>query len=60
MQSWAAADRKAHLEDLYWEAWRAARYRKWGVNTMPAGLDADERAIYDSGLAAGDSDRRAA
>jgi len=60
IRSTAAQDRKAHLDELYWEAYRAAQYRKWGANTIPDGLDAEERAAYDAGLAGGDADRRQA
>lgn len=53
-------DRKAHLEALYWEAYRAAQYRRYGTNHIPEGLTAAERAVYNAGLAGGDSDRRQA
>lgn len=55
-----AAQRQQHLDALYWEAYRAAQYRKFGTNEVPPGLDAGEREIYDAGLAGGDADRRAA
>jgi len=48
------------LDALYWTAYRAAQYRKWGANTVPEGLSADEREAYEAGLAGGDADRRQA
>lgn len=58
-EEWLAA-RQPHLLDLYFAAYRAAQYRKWGVNEVPAGLDGEERRAYEAGLAAGDADRRQA
>lgn len=54
------AARRQRLDDLYFGAYAAAQYRKWGVNEVPAGLDAEERRAYEAGLAAGDADRRQA
>lgn len=52
--------RKSHLEALYWQAYDAAQYRRSGTNEVPAGLDDEEREMYEAGLAGGDSDRRQA
>lgn len=60
LRSTLTLDRKARLTDLYWEAYRAAQYRKYGVNRIPDGLDAEEREAYDAGLAGGDADRQQA
>lgn len=51
---------RTRLDDLYWTAYRAAQYRKWGVNTMPGGLTNEERQMYEAGLAGGSADRRQA
>lgn len=55
----ATATRREHLEALYWEAYDAAQYRQQGANTVPPGLDDEEREMYQAGLAGGDSHRRA-
>lgn len=60
MRLTAAAQRRARLEVIFWQAYDRAQYRKYGVNEIPAGLDAGEREAYDAGLAGGDADRRQA
>lgn len=52
--------RQERLEQLYWEAYRIAQYAMAAVTYVPPGLDAEERAIYNAGLAGGDADRRQA